>query len=455
MTLEALVSVLQCPACGGGLDYETIEQADASAGACGLLRCACAVYPVLDGIPILRQGRLAHHTISDARIVADGNEVEAIVESIEMGQGLEALVRLLAAPLCPWPLNRLGVARRLSGREPLRSAGLALRQRRIRQMLAVRDHLTAEDWMSVLYWHAPVAEDPFNFFFRLGQPRHLAALALTSVLLAPDVRILDLACGYGHLLHTFTAQGMAAVGVDQNVHQVWVARHYVAPEAAFVCADAEAPLPFLDGAFGATLTSDAFHYFSGKARVLAELRRCSPGPTLLAAVGNALVPPSDDGVERTPEGYAELFSGLSWRVFTEADLLARYLSHQKPDLTASSLDDNVLQSKWLSYIVAEDERLFRDHGVYERWPHLEGQNALNPLYEVDSQGATLQFPSPWYAQENRGLSDYLPATISRADLDEGGYSDLAHVGLPARYARPQGRPLTCVANRTLSRFLSR
>ncbi|GAB5537083.1 MAG: hypothetical protein Rubg2KO_33320 [Rubricoccaceae bacterium] len=454
MRLEALTLKLQCPACGAELAYVPVEQNEAAAGECGLLQCPCSVYPLLDGVPILRRGRLAHHTISDARIVAEGDDVAEIVTAIKGGEGLHALVRVLSVPICPWPLNRIGALRRLSIREPMRSVGLSLRQRRIRRMLMRRDSLTAEDWMAAFTWHAPVAEDPFNyFFFRFGQPRHLAALAITSILPVSEAPVLDLACGYGHILHTLTALGHPAVGLDQNAHQAWVGHHYVAPGAAFVCADADAPLPFRDGAFGAAVCSDAFHYIADKARTVQELQRCARGPVLLATVSNALVPPID-GAELTPARYAALFGEARWRVTTEAELLARYLNGQKPDLTTSVSEDALRGEKWLSYVITEDEALFRDHESFDRWPHLEGMEVLNLLYERDRDGVRLRFPSPWYAVENRALLNMLPARIAQDDLDAGRYSPLARVGRPSRYARNRGRPLAFRAHRALGALLS-
>ncbi|MEO0560417.1 MAG: hypothetical protein AAF170_19795, partial [Bacteroidota bacterium] len=161
VAVETLVDWLQCPDCGAELAYQAIEQLEAAAGDCGILRCPCGVYPVLDGVPILRRGRLAHRTISDARVVAEGDDVAAITVAIKAGRGLGALVRVLSAPICPWPLNRTGLGRHLSIREPMRSAGLAVRRRRIRRMLEQRNELAAEDWMAAFTWHAPVAEDPF------------------------------------------------------------------------------------------------------------------------------------------------------------------------------------------------------------------------------------------------------------------------------------------------------
>ena len=451
MPVDALLPLLRCPACEGRLDYESVVQRDAEAGECGLLRCGCAVYPVLDGVPILRGGALAHRSIADARVMAEGDAVEDVVARVAEGHGLDALVRLLTTPFCPWPLNRIGAFRRLSLREPLASAGLAVRRERTRRRLSERGRLTAEDWLSALYWHGPVSYDPFNyFFFRFGQPRHLATLALASALPDGAEPILDLACGYGHVLHTLTAEGRPAVGVEQNFHQAWVARHYVAPGAEFVCADADAPLPFRDDAFAGALCTDAFHYFEDKQGALDELRRCADGPVLLATTGNDDVEPRE-GNELTPDGYAALFGDSPWRVLTEADLLGRYLDGLGPALSASSAPEAVAEEKWLYYVVDGSESLFRDYGPFQTWPHESGVEAINPIYERSGDRLSLRFPSPWFAFENRGMRAYMPetATVSEStarDLRAGA----VRVGLPRRYARPQGRPATMAANRAVS-----
>lgn len=460
MTLDALGPLLRCPDCGGPLALDRVRQRDAEAGDCGLLRCGCAVWPVLDGVPILRRGRLDRRSIADARVLAPGPEVEAVVALVRDGRALDALVEVLSPPVCPWPLNRVGALRRLSLREPLRAAGLAVRRRRVRRMLARRVALTAEDWLSLFYWHAPEVYDPFSyFFFRFGTPRHLATLGLLAALPHGDEAsgpVLDLACGYGHLGHTLAAQGRAVVGIDQNVHQAWLARHYVAPGAAFVCADADRPLPLRDGAAGSAFCSDAFHYVRDKAACLAELDRATAGgPVLLATVGNALVG-EPDGHELTPDGYAGLFEGWHWTVRTEADLLARYRDGLGPDLSGPS--DDLEHAKWLSYAAARHgaDDWLREHGPLGEWPHAAGVLSVNPLYERDGDRRVLRFPSRWYQAENGGARDYLPPALALdAQATPEAVSAAAFVGLPARYARDAGRPATLTASRALDGVIAR
>jgi SAM-dependent methyltransferase/uncharacterized protein YbaR (Trm112 family) len=457
VTLDSLVPRLRCPACGAPLALDRVPQPDPEAGDCGVLRCPCAAdYPVLDGVPVLRTGALDRRSIADDRALAPGPDVADVVSAVVDGRALDALVDLLAAPLCPWPLHKIGALRRLSLREPLRSAGLALRRRRVRAMLRQRDRLTAEDWLATFYWHAPEVYDPFNyFFFRFGTPRHLATLGLASVLPDSVSPVLDLACGYGHLAHALTAEGRAVAGLDQNLHQAWLARHYVAPAAAFVCADASRPLPFADGAFASAVCSDAFHYVRDKGGAVAELDRVSDGgPLLFPTVGNALVS-EPDGHELAPDAYETLFDGWHVRITSDDTLFERYRDGLGPDLSDSAAEAG--PSKWLSIAATrgDPEALLRDHGPLDGWPHAAGRLALNPLYEPDGDRHVLQLPSPWYEAEHGRLCDYMPPVVGDGEEPTPGLvAQAVFVGLPERYARPR-RPRIVAANRTLGALLRR
>ena len=467
-----LVSRLACPDCRAGLAFTPAEAPASARGPYGVLRCPCAAYPVVDGVPVLLKGTVAVRSISDARVVGAGPDAADLVRLVEAGRGEEALARLLAFPVCPWPLNLTPAGRAWSQAGPVRRAGLAVRRRTLRRWLRAKDR-TAEDWLSLFYHRSPTLFDPFSyFFFRFAQPRHLATLALVPVL--PEGRaVLDLACGYGHTLHALTAgapDGEAprdAVGLDQNFHQAWVGQHWVAPAARFVCADAERPLPFADGAFGSALCVDAFHYLTDKAAVAGELRRVTAGgPVVLARVGNAGVEPNE-GEELAPEAYAALFELRPSRWFAEDALVDAYLAGETPDLTVPTDIAALVGTKWLYGVAAESEAAFPPGGPTGARLHTAGRLAPNPLYVAQPAGTAVglrfRFPSPWYAFENARMAEYHVPTAALdaealGDLAAGRRTDLlarladqfALIGLPARYARAQGRPWPVRAHRALT-----
>lgn len=465
---DALVTRLACPDCRAGLTFTLVEGPASARGPYGVLRCPCAAYPVVDGVPVLLKGTVAVRSISDARVVVSGPESAALVRQIEAGQGEAALVSLLAFPVCPWPLNLTPAGRAWSQAGPVRSSGLALRRRTLRRWLRTPDR-TAEDWFSLFYLRSPTLFDPFSyFFFRFAQPRHLATLALAQSL-PPERPVLDLACGYGHTLHALTT-GEAphdAVGVDQNFHQAWVGQHWVAPAARFVCADADRPLPFRDGAFGSALCVDAFHYLHDKGAAVDELQRVTAGGTVvLARVGNAGVEPNE-GEELAPEAYRALFGPRPSRWFSEDALVDAYLRHETPDMTVPDGVAGLAGCKWLYGVAAETEAALPAGGPTTDRLHTAGVLAPNPLYAVRPAGTALRlqfrFPSPWYAFENARMAEYHAPT---ATLDADALGDLAGrrrtdrlgllserfvvIGLPAQYARPRGRPWPVWAHRALT-----
>jgi SAM-dependent methyltransferase len=473
-SFRAFVERLRCPDCGAGFTFQPVPQPPGVRGEYGVLTCACFDYPVVSDVPILKKEPVTVNSISDDRVVLSGPRPEELTERIRAGEGLEGLLDLIAFSVCPWPLNRVPAGRALSQTEPLRAVGIAARKRALRRrLLAGYDDLTAEDWFDLFYWQSPaVFDDPFSYFFyRFGQPRHLAALALLTALPAADKPAMDLACGYGHLLHYLTTreEPLQAIGFDQNFHQVWVARHWVAPGAYFVCGDAERPLPFKDAALSAALCTDAFHHIRRKRGSLDELRRCTAGGTLVfAGVGNRLVEPLE-GEECTPEAYAALLEPWPHRLRSEPELVAGYLRGEGPDLARPGLADPTAYGKWLYFVATQDASVLRKHPPFGAWPHAAGRLALNPLYRQRlKRGATelaFRFPSPWYAFENARMADYHPQTATLRDdalAEVEGNRRTARVddlvarfvvlGLPAHYARPTGRPWNVAANRALTFF---
>jgi ubiquinone/menaquinone biosynthesis C-methylase UbiE len=134
---------------------------------------------------------------------------------------------------------------------------------------------TAMEMIDYFYRQSLHSEDYHYFSCRFGQPRHLAALALATLLPRSHMPLLDLACGFGHFMHYWRASPPAqqVVGVDRNFFQLYVARSWVAPRGDFVCADADQRLPFAAKSFGGVLCSDAFHYFLRRAQCAGEMRR--------------------------------------------------------------------------------------------------------------------------------------------------------------------------------------
>lgn len=421
-SFDQLLEILRCPKCGQVLEFQSVAAPWPQAREFGILKCRCASYPVVDGIPILMGGTVGafEHTMGSADFV--GPAVEDLCQKVLAGRGVDALLRCIAFPITLKRLRKVPPRRLWTSRGFLNlMAGLRRGQLRS-QCLADRASLSAEDWLRSFFGRfSPVQGDMFNYsFYRLAQPRYLATLALTKHLPESNKPVLDLACGFGHLGYNLSecAERHVVVGVDRNFFQLWLAQHWIAPKNRFVCANADESLPFRHGSFSATLCSDAFHYFRRKDLVMEEIDRCGSGrPVLLTRVGNKAIEPNE-GFELTPTEYLRLCKGDSWMIFGEEELLSRYLARE-PAIASQHSKTIVPGEKWLSLVYPgtppDDMRRNPSSG----WLHAVGPLAINPIYRVSRAGQNwrldFRFPSDHYKSENARMGTYCPQTITISD----------------------------------------
>jgi SAM-dependent methyltransferase/uncharacterized protein YbaR (Trm112 family) len=455
-----LARMLRCPECARPLDFTPAARQPLTTGVFGVLADERHRFPVVDGIPVLRTGRVSVQDHMDSRTEVPGPTVAELVDLVTGEDPLAALVELLAfPPALPFNVERLPGLRLPFTRGPGNRLSLAARRRAVRAALTRPGTAqTAQDWLELCYLRSRnINRELYPYFLmRFGQPRHLASLALLSMLPAANAPVLDLACGFGHLLYYLGTRPapLAGVGVDRNFFQLWVARRWVAPGHEYVCADAAKPLPFTDSAFSATLCGDAFHLFDDQPGALAELRRCARQDTVIIdRVGNRLLEPEDGTQERDPQGYLALAGDTPHRMIGQAELLAGYLAGHGPDLTKPRTAREFAEEKWLSLVLCEDESLFAEHGSFDHIPHATGHLGLNPIYSVDVDGDRVrlgfQFPSTWYAFENAGMLNYHPAGVrlSRKEFQAAvagkANADLiaryVQLGMPEHYLRPPRR----------------
>ena len=247
-------------------------------------------WPVVDGIAFLR---------ADRRALAD-----AALASLDAGDTERALVLLLG--------DQDGWARTPPPSEAARLQ--AIRQRATLSFRAAMDLLA----------FGPVGT---YFAHRWSDPTFLSGLALAQSYWGAPRRVLELACGAGHYLRAFAGHAGEVVGGDLVFAKLWLARHWIAPDAALVCFDAAAPWPFADRAADLLFCHDAFYFLPEKPRVAAEMLRVATR-VLVGHMHNALVDNLSAGEPLEPANYAALFPAPD--LFDDRELTAALVEMRVP-----------------------------------------------------------------------------------------------------------------------------
>jgi SAM-dependent methyltransferase/uncharacterized protein YbaR (Trm112 family) len=423
------LQILVCPFCGGSLTPFVRSPLQGSEIEHGLLGCGCSEFPVLAGIPIfVRDGHVdvMKQTVDQAQV--KGPPVRMLKDLIRSGDYDDALLLLLVPrdekvnrllkvdDLLPHVFRKRARLGRIAYRRWLKNA-----RRESTLLLGPIGRTLALDAFDLYYRRMMRRESELynHFAYRFGQPRHLSGLALATLLPTSGRPILDLACGFGHLLHSWAAARPEhpLIGLDRNFFQLYVAKRWIAPAADYVCSDADTRLPFASQSFCGVFCADAFHLFVRKLTCAEETQRVveERGLVILARIGNSNAEPRE-GVELTPQGYTRLFQNLNWRLLSDRALVHRYLDGLGPNLAQPTDLDALASEKWLS-LVASGGDVWHDHGAHTQ-PQGLGKLRINPLYHKTATGPEgtvsfeLVFPSKWFEFENSGCRDYMPAKVT-------------------------------------------
>lgn len=383
----SFLSSLRCPSCGEGFEISHAEQ-DGDDLRYGLLRCRCNTYPVVAGIPVLAEDQ--------ARKARD---------LIAAGRHREALLALLYPPVPSLAHRWIRTLPDLPGLRQVRRAAHDREWKRLAEAVTSRaDRLTAVDLLD-LYFHN-VRENFIYQSYRYGQPRQLVALSYATLLShVPPLPVRE--------------RGTRVIGIDTFFFGLYLAKHWIAPDAEFLCCAADVPLPFPDGYLSAVFCSDSFHYFVDKATAIAELKRVIQEDGLILSTGmhNACVQRElAYGLPLTPDGYVELVADMHHRVVADTDVLARYFQKQGPPLAQSGEKEKLESAPLLSLAASRRPDVFRDHGTFADWPHAQGRLRLNFLYKEESRDGGIvrlrrTFPTARSEADQAEIKPYLPEAV--------------------------------------------
>jgi len=408
---------LHCPACGAVFETQRLSRHE-RLGLFGVLACDCARYPVVADIPILVDGMVTGARCTTARLcrlLDDDKILEALFEAVYPGQ-----------PSCS---DRRSLNWLLPAGWLARQARRARRQHREMWLRAVsglqRDNTSATvEALLDLYFGVRGIRDCSSrdyFTYRWSQPRHLAPLGLVCGVNLGSGPLLDVGCGAGHHARFLvdSTPGRSTVGVDRHFFLLFVARHYIAPSACYVCCDLQEGLPFEDRTFTAVICINTFHFLRTKALCAREFKRVlgNQGHIVLAALRQRFMPQPTHNLALSPTRYAALFSDMTTLLMDDAEILKTYLEGRTPSTADARPAADLRGTPLISLIATPRAELALAGKALGRWPHARGRLGINPIYretgtELDgSQLLERRFPSQSYVDENREMLDYLPTEV--------------------------------------------
>jgi SAM-dependent methyltransferase len=345
-------------------------------------------FPVVDGIAFLRVGREAL--------------AAAALACLDRGDADGAAALLLADQDDWW-------------------RGPAADPDALRHLVRNRATLRLRDAMELLAW-GPVGT---YFAHRWSDPTYLAGLALMQAHWAMPASAFELACGIGHHLRRLGQEGVAVAGGDVVFAKLWVARHFVVPEARLVCFDAAHPWPMAGQRFDLVACHDAFYFLEPKPAIAAALRGLlSAGGTLVIGhVHNRDWPNLSAGAAVTAAELAALFPDAL--AYDDAELTRALVEARAPE-PAAWADLGAVEA----FSLAEG----RTHGPHPlagglALPRPEATLVRNPLYGDDGR---IAWPSERYQREYGPRATY-PARATTHEPNEALVRRREFVDLPDRW----------------------
>lgn len=424
-SLTAFIQKLHCPFCAGGFSVSFMR--DEPEEPYGLLVCPCARYPLVAGIPVLRQDALS--------LILNG--------LIEAHRFDEALVAAMQIPFKTRSAERW--ARRLDRLVPAAGLGRAWERRRTAlniAFLAARPAPTYEKWLRHLYLDSGVPH-PLTYsylYYRRSSPTFLAILAMLKSADFDAGPILDLCCASGHVTRNLIAvSGGEVTGVDEQFALLVLARRFLATHAHFVCADVNFSLPFETGSFRTVLCADALfdvRNMQGLARELLRVARDQGRIYLTRLLNRECDNPYRGHNPLNPAEYAHLFAREDPLLFSEREVLDRYLEGEPLSLEHSRPAQDLRRETSIAMIVTQGSGNLEIHD--REVERIGGQWRVNPQYKYYHETGELAkfLEDEDYGKEYAVEKKYLPASFRLTR--ETSFEDLARrrliLPLPDNYS---------------------
>ena len=263
------------------------------------------------------------------------------------------------------------------------------------------------------------------FFHRYANPSLLGAIPFLVILgdicrMKSSRLVVELLCGIGHSSALIAAlfPELKVVSADIDFVNLFLAKTFLARNSAYLCMDAELPLPFKESSVGGLICVDGLHYVRSKAALLQEVDRVvsADGNWLFAHMHNLNTPNPNLGAPLSAEGYETRFAFGQNRLLPEIEVLRQFQTDGSLDLTVQAESRTLVSSHALTLIGGRPDLLWKKHsGVENSLCRLAGLIDFNPIYQMEeaSGGLTLRpkWPSDWLRSECAEKVPILPDEV--------------------------------------------
>jgi len=378
----AFLDSLRCPHCGSQFDIELIIEQNKNELTTGVVRCECSEFPILEGILDLNAGAL------DCQIVSLVKE-----RKVE-----EATIRSLSG-------NYRSDLQFVNSSNSIFSFGSAL----LSQLVKNRKYRNNSKFYALYKRSTP-------FFYLLGNEIYDKYLKqrfssesfwslypFIPVLKNKKERILDLSCGMGHSSFIISKyiKPQQLCCADKSYRFLYLARKYFAPDADFVCLDANSPLPFKERIFSSVLMLDSFHNVTERMLLANEMKRVifPQGLLLLLHLHNSLTKNLGDSFlySMTPKAWVNLFETQDFRckAIPQGQILNDFLFHNVLDLATEPAQNILNSSNAIALLATSDESVFRTYeNVKLDFLSLRDNLIINPIYDIKQNGHKIEISRP-------------------------------------------------------------
>lgn len=263
------------------------------------------------------------------------------------------------------------------------------------------------------------------FLHRFCSTSFLASLPMILMLEGFAGPVLEIGSGMGH--HGFMLSSLypqkKLVCVDTSFINLFLTKRFFAPQAEFICLDANDPLPFTQRQFNIVFSSDTLHYLYSKRLVMQEIARVAGENAiiLLAHLHNLGGQNPVAGNPLTAEGWLKLSSFSHTKLLPEPQVFHNFLQQDTWNLLDNFTFDQIEKSNAFMLVASNHPEVFKNYSkIGERYFYPDNRLIVNPLYRQQKKGSSVvlhkAWPTDFIQAENHTVDEIIPDTCV---LDDG------------------------------------